>query len=314
MRALIITMGVSKILPAIFSSRHEVVGIAECAPRAYQERSKITKFIRGVAGFIGEKRTLSDFSEKAGIPYFRIIKNGKGLKRWVVEKDPDVIIVQGMTMLLKIDVLRIPRYGVINLHRSYLPEYRGPNPLFWQYYDGRTDFGITVHFIDRGEDTGDIIERQKVSFEVGATEKEVNDKLVGGIGSKMLVSAMNSIEEGGVSRIQQTATGSPTGRARNITLDEHKKIVPWEVWPVERVWHLLRGTQSWLDAVDPPSGIFSGQRWCIGPYERSECSSFVPGKIYKGRKGRKFVACQDGVIYLGVKFQFKALLKSALGA
>ncbi|WP_281085258.1 formyltransferase family protein, partial [Methanosarcina acetivorans] len=71
--------------------------------------------------------------------------------------EPDLIVVFSMSHLLKENVFNVPSYGTVNIHYSYLPEYGGPNPLFWQYYDYILDPGVTLHYVDKGEDTGNVI-------------------------------------------------------------------------------------------------------------------------------------------------------------
>ena len=58
----------------------------------------------------------------------------------------------------------MPKYGAINCHAGKLPDYRGRNILNWALINDEKEFGITVHFIDEGIDTGDIILQE--SFEI----------------------------------------------------------------------------------------------------------------------------------------------------
>ena len=70
---------------------------------------------------------------------------------------PDITVVMG-TSILKKPVLRIAGL-VINIHGGYLPDFRGNHCFFWALYENRQDrIGSTIHFIDEGIDTGDIIE------------------------------------------------------------------------------------------------------------------------------------------------------------
>lgn len=86
------------------------------------------------------------------------------LESWVKSLSPDLIVVYSMSQLLKENIYSIPRFGTINLHPSYLPEYRGPNPIFWMYYNMEKQGGVTVHYIDQGEDTGNIILQKRYVF------------------------------------------------------------------------------------------------------------------------------------------------------
>ena len=65
--------------------------------------------------------------------------------------------------ILSEDILDLLPLRAINLHISYLPYNRGTDPNFWSFVDG-TPSGVSIHYIDEGVDTGDIIVQEKVSF------------------------------------------------------------------------------------------------------------------------------------------------------
>lgn len=70
---------------------------------------------------------------------------------------PDLLIVFGFAWKLPRSVLDIPRLGAINVHVSMLPRYRGPAPLLWAIRNGDPTGGITVHRMDEGFDTGNVL-------------------------------------------------------------------------------------------------------------------------------------------------------------
>ena len=65
--------------------------------------------------------------------------------------------------ILGMDILDLLPFRAINLHISYLPYNKGTDPNFWSFVDG-TPSGVSIHYIDEGVDTGDIIVQEKVSF------------------------------------------------------------------------------------------------------------------------------------------------------
>lgn len=69
----------------------------------------------------------------------------------------DLVIVFGFAWKIPRAVLAIPRLGVMNVHVSMLPKYRGPAPLLWAIRNGDTTGGITVHWMDEDFDTGNIL-------------------------------------------------------------------------------------------------------------------------------------------------------------
>lgn len=69
----------------------------------------------------------------------------------------DLAVVYGFSWKLPPEVLSTPRFGVINVHSSLLPKYRGPAPVLWAIRNGDPDIGFTVHRMDENFDTGPIL-------------------------------------------------------------------------------------------------------------------------------------------------------------
>jgi len=94
--------------------------------------------------------------------------------------NPDLIVVSGWYHIIKKEILEIPPKGVIGLHSSLLPRYRGGAPLVWQLINGETKAGITLFYMDVGTDTGDIIGQKEVLIEenddIGTLYKKVGEK------------------------------------------------------------------------------------------------------------------------------------------
>ena len=79
-------------------------------------------------------------------------------------KDCDLFVSMSFNQIFKKDTLSLPSLGTINCHAGKLPLYRGRNILNWALINDEKEFGITVHYIDEGVDTGDIIKQN--SYEI----------------------------------------------------------------------------------------------------------------------------------------------------
>ncbi len=87
------------------------------------------------------------------------------------ETQPDVIAVFG-TSLIKGSLLKMGKYGMVNLHGGLSPHYRGADCTFWALYNNEPDqVGCTLHFINEGIDTGKLIAH--ISPEIKATDDEL---------------------------------------------------------------------------------------------------------------------------------------------
>lgn len=69
----------------------------------------------------------------------------------------DILVSMSFNQIIKGDLLNASRLGFINCHAGALPYYRGRNPINWALINGEKKIGVTVHYIDEGIDTGDII-------------------------------------------------------------------------------------------------------------------------------------------------------------
>jgi methionyl-tRNA formyltransferase len=128
--------------------------------------------------------------EKASDPQFCEI---------VREKRPDLIIVVAFGQILRKRLLEIPPRGVINIHGSLLPAYRGAAPIQWAVLNNETRTGLTVMRMDEGLDTGPILFQEEVSIGEEETAGHLYDRLAHMAGELMVRSlrhmAENPVEE-----------------------------------------------------------------------------------------------------------------------
>ena len=102
--------------------------------------------------------TLFNFSKKHNIDYFKLrnVNSETSLKK-ISAYTCDVLVSMSFNQIFKRDIINLTPGGIINCHAGKLPFYRGRNILNWALINDEKEFGITVHFVDEGIDTGDII-------------------------------------------------------------------------------------------------------------------------------------------------------------
>jgi len=84
--------------------------------------------------------------------------------QFLKEKKIDFAVSYGYRHIIKSDVLNHMKDRIINLHISYLPWNRGADPNLWSFLED-TPKGVTIHYVDEGIDTGDIISQKLVEFD-----------------------------------------------------------------------------------------------------------------------------------------------------
>lgn len=115
---------------------------------------------------------------------------------------PDLFVVAHFQKLLKKELLSLPKIGSINLHPSLLPKYRGMSPQHWPIINGDQYTGVTVHYIDDGIDTGDIIEQEKVEITDEMYVNELQIKMIP-VYNRIMVNAIKKIENRDFTPIKQ---------------------------------------------------------------------------------------------------------------
>ena len=115
--------------------------------------------------------------------------------------NPDLAVVVAFRKL-PTEVWQLPKYGTINLHTSYLPQYRGAAPINWPIINGETMTGVTTFFINENIDEGDIIMQKKIPIEFTDTAGTLHDKIMVE-GAELLIETVNAIEKGNIKKIPQ---------------------------------------------------------------------------------------------------------------
>lgn len=111
--------------------------------------------------------------------------------------------------ILREEILALPPRGTLNCHAGALPFYRGRNPLTWALINGETEFGITVHWVDLGIDTGDIVRQIKVPITATDTYATLL-KTAETLCADALVDAISDVHGGTDKRVVQS-TIDPVG-------------------------------------------------------------------------------------------------------
>jgi len=95
------------------------------------------------------------------------------LKSW----NPDAIVVAAFGMILRQNILELPKFGCINVHASLLPRWRGAAPIQAAILAGDTVSGITIMQMDAGIDTGGIFKQREIPIEAQDTTESLSTRL-----------------------------------------------------------------------------------------------------------------------------------------
>lgn len=171
-------------------------------------RSSRTNSIRRILGRYAAEHELThwDAPLRIGAQHFGVDfvdtenLNAAAVVRYVRTRGINVLLNAG-SELFRREIIEAPSSGVLNAHMGYLPTYRGYNVLEWSVFRG-DPIGITLHFIDTGIDTGDIIRFQPIAVEPADTLDELRAKAFP-IDVELMLDAVRKLEHGPLPRTAQ---------------------------------------------------------------------------------------------------------------
>jgi len=309
LRVVILTGSAKTIVTPLIKAGINVVGVSEVEDN-YNQPSLRRWLEKGYWAFI--KRTdppyLSLYAKKNKIAYFE--KTGsKSVEfiNWLKDLNPDVLVLH-QAPILPDDVIAIPHLGIINIHPSLLPRYRGSNPYFWLYYNQDFNAGVTLHFIDENVDTGPIIKQGSFKIDVGTHYSQVAYKLIHDFAIPMLIDTLKMLNKGDELSLTVQPKESPTPYAKRVSNKEYYELLDFENWDIEHLWHVLNANEQWRDIFLPTIKRSNWYAWSLKGFEkRSVTGPF--GKVDKDAQGC-FIKHKQGVIYLEQKINITKVLRN----
>ena len=189
----------------------------------------------------------------------------------IKEINPDLIIVVAYGKILPKEIIDIPKYGIINVHSSLLPKYRGASPIHSAILNGDKESGVSIMYIEEGLDSGDVILKETCEITEDDTLGTLHDRLkeLGAIG---LEKALKLIEAEEVKAEKQD--DSKATFVRPITKEQAK--IDWNSTK-EVIFNQIRGLNPFP-----------------GAYTHNEKNENI--KIYKSEKLEKEYDGENGTV------------------
>ena len=155
---------------------------------------------------------------------------------------PEAMVVVGYGQIIPQSILDIPPLGILNVHASLLPKYRGAGPIQWSIVNGETVTGVTIMRIDAGLDTGDML--RKAETEIGAEENAIElGRRLAVMGADLLVETLAGLAAGKIAPEKQDAsqaTYAPLIKKEDGRIDWNQTAAA--------IHNLIRGLQPWPGA------------------------------------------------------------------
>lgn len=146
-------------------------------------------------------------AQELGLPVFQFKKIRVDGVETLKSLNADIMVTVAYGQILSQEIIDICPYGIINVHGSLLPKYRGASPIQTAIINGETKTGITIMKTDVGIDTGDMIFKEECQIEPNDTYGTLSEKL-SEIGANLCIKALNQIENGTATFTKQDDTQS----------------------------------------------------------------------------------------------------------
>ena len=187
---------------------------------------------------------VKEFAQKNNLALMQTEKISK--EKEAIEKikslNPDILVTCAFGQILSEEILNIAPHGVINVHASLLPKYRGAAPINWAILNSESETGITIMKTELSLDSGPIILQQKCNIEENETSAELFKKL-SLLGADALVTALEQIKSGKAKFVEQDhskATKAPI-------IKKELGLINWNTSSKE-IHNRIRGLQPWPTA------------------------------------------------------------------
>lgn len=256
-------------LERIVGTDNEVVGVVTQPDR---------KRNRGEVSFCPVKQ----FAVEKGINVYQYESIRKEGVEDIKAINPDIMITCAFGQIISQEILDIPKYGVINIHASLLPKYRGSSPIQWCLVNGESKTGVTIMRTALAVDSGDILLQKEIDILPEENAGELFDRLAV-LGGQAIVEALEIIADGrAVYTPQQEsqATHYPMISKEDGKIDWSKSA--------REVFNKMRGFTPWPSAFTTLDGKLFKILKCV-----------VSDKIFDGKEGQVFVEERKAYVVCG---------------
>lgn len=186
-----------------------------------------------------ERMLLDSHLQQSGVPV-QYCKAGDiddpitAIKAW----DSELGLVFCCSEKIPMSVVNAPQYGMVNLHASALPDYRGADPIYWQIRNGETQFKLTAHKVEESFDTGDIVAQEPVIIGAYDTQNHVFSRVLESL-PNILDALTAQLEQGeGLQGQPQASINAETKSAIRVT--EQDILINWRALSVAQLCDQVR--------------------------------------------------------------------------
>ena len=261
-------------LEALIASRHEIQAVVTQPDKPKGRKGELTP------------SPVKVIAKREGIKVYQPLKvRDEDFVKTLRAYNPDVMVVVAFGQIIPLSILKMPKYGCVNIHGSLLPKYRGAAPIQWAVLDGEKETGITTILMDEGIDTGDILLKKTIKIDADETSGSLFDKLMA-LGAKTILETLDELEKGSLTPTKQGE--SPTAYAKMLT--KAMGLIDF-TRSAKELDCFVRGMDPWPSAYTLLAGK-TLKLWKVRAVEKSGKA----GSVIEIGKESFTIACGEGAI------------------
>ncbi|MBL50369.1 MAG: methionyl-tRNA formyltransferase [Candidatus Marinimicrobia bacterium] len=219
-------------LKKLQESNYEVVGVVSNPPKHMGRGRKL------------QSTAVGKYAKNNGLNLIEVESlKSTNIYRKLVSLNPDIFVVVAYRILPQ-PLIKIPKFGAVNLHASLLPKYRGPGPIQWALMNGDELTGVTIFQISKKVDTGAILFQKEFNIELNDNFFTLGQRLCNK-GASLMIDTLKGIKDGSIKPISQNHSNA--SRAPKIT--KEMTIIDW-TWPAKKI-------HNWIRGLTPFPGMFT---------------------------------------------------------
>lgn len=228
---------------------------------------------------------VKEYALSQGLAVYQPLKMRDGEALGIVEElQPELIVVAAYGRILPEEILNAPQYGSINVHSSLLPQYRGAAPINWAILDGLDATGVTIMYMAKELDAGDIIHTVETAIDIDETAQELTMRLAE-LGAQALSETVDMLAAG-------TAVRTPQDHSKHTYAPMLSKALSPIDWTksARRIHDQVRGLIPWPCA----STVVGGKNVKVFKTTFGAETAAAPGTVVSAGKRGIEIACGDG--------------------
>lgn len=234
-------------------------------------------------------------AEENQLPVLQPVRLRKDEKAqaWLKQFEPDFLVTAAFGQILPQSVLDIPKYGVVNIHASLLPKYRGANPIQWAILNDENTMGITTMLTVLEVDAGDMLVQREIPIEETDTALTMVEKMAN-LGGQMIVESLQGLASGSITPTPQDATKS----THAPKLEKEDAQLDWNQ-PARSIFNKVRGQQPWpgVETILNEQVIKINQVSLVIPEAFAHLKGQV-GEVVAIHKSGLLVQAKDGLLLI----------------